>query len=91
MSLSPRLRNLARGNGAAAAGCRDKKGTKVSQQIRIEYGVILPTWPDATVVVKPEGEDRLLVFVGQLVKSDAVVPTNQTRPECSCDECVEQP
>ncbi len=33
------------------------------KQIKIDYGVIIPTDP-VTIVVKPESQDRLLVFVG---------------------------
>lgn len=53
------------------------------EQIKVEYGVIIPTWPDATVVVKPEGEDRLLVFVGRAVNCDTVRPTVLIEPEPS--------
>ena len=45
----------------------------MSEPIRIEYGVIIPTYPEATVVVKPEGQDRLLVFAGNPVMTDGVV------------------
>lgn len=56
------------------------------EQIDIDYGVILPTWPEATMVVKPVGENRLLVFVGTLketeeVPAKVVVQTNEELSE----------
>ncbi len=36
----------------------------MSEPIKIEYGVIIATYPEATVVVKPVGQDQIMVFVG---------------------------
>lgn len=40
----------------------DTRSADIPECIRIDYGVMLPTWPAVIVVVKPVGEDRLLAF-----------------------------
>lgn len=56
----------------------------MSERINIDYGVILPTWPKWTVVVKPVGEDRLLVFSGDVANGEGM-PTSRNVGPCEWD------